>query len=529
MILSYILLALAALFCFFSSLGFCHMFQLEGYKSRRYFAWLGEFASEKIAYITLLTFLYGAASALFVAGRTLLTDLLGGGFGLSFLFFGLYYFYKFRQRNIKKPLDYTWRVRRMLFTLALLILAFSLGAVSAGLAIYALFILLTPLLILIANLINAPVEFAARRHYLKDAEKKLAARPDLIRIGITGSYGKTSTKFILGTILSEKYSVLVPQGSYNTPMGVTRVIRESLKDTHQVFIAEMGAKNVGDIAELVELVRPQYGILTSVGPQHLESFKTIENVASTKYELIEGLPENGAAFFCDDGGIVKELYDQTTIEKRLYALSEEGYAGEADVTADEITSGKEGSAFRVTHPGGSFYAKTKLLGKHNVLNIAGAVSVAFRLGLSQEEIVRGIGKIEPVEHRLQIIPTSNGIMVIDDAFNSNPEGARVAMEVLSGFEGRKFVVTPGMVELGEREEQENRAFGHHIGETADYAFLVGKRRTRPIYEGIQESGFDMEKVYVTDSLVNASEVMGKMLKPGDVVLFENDLPDNYNE
>lgn len=529
MLMAILFLALAAAFCFLATLRLCHMFQLEGYKAPGYMRWLGEHGLKGYGWVLACAALFIAAfmGACSVQGW-LQYVIFAAGF-LGFGFCGGKYVRSITVKDAKKPLAYTARVKRLLATEAVLLALFAAGSYFSGRTIGAIFVLLAPFHILLANWINTPMENAVKKHYFNDAKRKLAERDDLIKVGITGSFGKTSTKFILGTLLSEKYHTLVPPSSYNTPMGLTRVIREQLKPEHQVFLAEMGAKHVGDIAELVELVKPKYGIVTSVGPQHMETFKTLENIISTKYELIAGLPADGAAFFPNDGGITKGMYDRTEKKKWLYALADE--QDEWDIAAKDILPGEDGSEFTIVYDHGQreFRAKTKLLGKHNIQNILGCVAVALELGLSEEELIRGIAKVEPVEHRLQLLPTGNGVTVIDDAFNANPAGTRVAMEVLRGFSGRKIVVTPGMVELGEIEEQENRAFGRDMAHAADLVYLVGPRHTRPIYEGLLEEGFPEEQIEVCASLGEASEKMGRILRAGDVVLFENDLPDNYNE
>lgn len=519
---------LAGLFCFFISLNYAHMFQLEGYKSRGYFKWLVQYGFGSVLAAIGLAILFVLAFMLHAVLGEIAGAIAGWALLAAFAALGTLCICKFRVKDAKKPLVYTSRVKRLLVCEGILLAAFCYLGYLAGGAILSIIVALAPLYIALANAVNAPIEALVRRHYLKDAKKKIDAREDLIKIGITGSYGKTSTKFILGTILAEKYKVLVPPSSYNTPMGLTRVIRESLSSEHEVFLAEMGAKHKGDIAELVELVHPKYGIITSVGPQHLETFGDVETVADTKYELIEGLPADGTAFFPNDGGICKQLYDKTGMEKCLFAL--EGEQEAWDICAGDIVCGEGGSSFRVhSKDGSAFSATTKLLGKHNILNILGCVAIAKKLGLSDEQICAGIAKIEPVEHRLQLLPTNNGVTVIDDAFNANPAGTRVAMEVLGSFSGRKFVVTPGMVELGEAEAAENKAFGRNMAAVADYVFLIGPKHTRPIYDGMMEAGFQSQRIFVKNSLVEASEEMGRMLRAGDVVLFENDLPDNYNE
>ncbi len=528
--------ALGAAAMVYASAGLIHMLQLEGYKNNNLIHWFGENAAKVN---NLPVFVSAAAIALM-----LLTNAVFPSANL-YIFFVLaaayllliaVYAKRIRVEKAKKPLVYTSRVKRLFAFLSLVYAV--IGAVlllldrlvlSDSLAAFMTLFVLFPLAgfgVLCANVLASPVEKSVQRWYFNDAKKKLAERSDLIRIGITGSYGKTSCKFILGTILSEKYNVLVPPSSFNTPMGLTRVVREQMKPAHEVFIAEMGARHQGDIKELCGLVYPKYGLITSVGPQHLETFGSIETIAKTKYELIESLPQDGCAFFPGDNDICRALYDKTLIEKKLFSID---YAGASDVRAENIQSGSFGSRFELVLDGERVICETKLLGKHNISNIIGCAAVAHRLGLTATQIRLGIRKIQPVEHRLQMLPTANGITVIDDAFNANPSGVRAAMEVLKGFTGRKVVVTPGMVELGDSEDDENRAFGRVMASAADLVMLIGPKHTRPIYEGLLEGGFSEENIQVYRSLDDAAKVLWTQVNPGDAVIFENDLPDNYNE
>ena len=333
---------MAAFFCYIAMFHFCHMFQLEGYKPREYIKWLSEYGANRVIYTLGMSILYVIISIIVLTAKTIGTYIIGGV--LILLFFGgcVLFPTKFNIKNAKVPLKYTWRVKRIFFTGAIVLLGLSIACAFCSAPIMGIVLAGCCLFILLANAINTPIEVLVKKHYFHEAKNKLASRKDMIKIGITGSYGKTSTKFILGTILQEKYCVLVPPSSFNTPMGLTRVIREQLSDEHQVFIAEMGAKHVGDIAELVELVQPSYGIITSIGPQHLETFKSIENVVKTKYELIEGLPSNGCAFFPDDGSYAKKLYVKTACKKYLYSLNKNG-----DVYAEEILVSERGSSFKV--------------------------------------------------------------------------------------------------------------------------------------------------------------------------------------
>jgi hypothetical protein len=183
----------------------------------------------------------------------------------------------------------------------------------------------------------------------------------------------------------------------------------------------------------------------------------------------------------------------------------------------------------VSRKNGTYSCTTKLLGEHNVQNIVGAIAIAEYLELTKEQIINGVSKIEPVEHRLQLLPSANGTTVIDDAFNSNPVGSKAALDVISQFKGRKIIITPGMVELGAEEDKYNKEFGKQMARVIDIAILVGQNHTKPIQEGLKEAGFDDMSIYVVSSLDEATAKLAKLTKAGDVILFENDLPDSYNE
>lgn len=428
-----------------------------------------------------------------------------------------------RRGKAKKPLVLTPRVKRLYGILAAVtFILFVLCGALLNLAGIAALPALLPLIVALAAMIAEPVERHINMDFFRDAQQRLDARPGLIRIGITGSYGKTSTKFLLGTILSERYNVLVTPSSFNTPMGVTRVIREKLQPYHEVFIAEMGARHVGDIKELVELVHPTVGLLTSVGPQHLDTFGTLENIKHTKYELIEGLPEDGTAVFARDGAICEELFTGC-------GLKGKHLAGEG-LRVENLTVGPFGSRFELVQESGKRVScETKLLGEHAIGNLLLCATTAQCLGLTLEEIARGIGKCTPVEHRLQLIEGKGGVTVIDDAFNANPRGAQAALRVLKGFPQRRIIITPGMVELGGEEDAFNEAFGREMAQSADIAILVGRRHTAPIRKGLLDAGFDESCLHVVANLDESTRVLGTLMRPGDTVLYENDLPDNYSE
>ena len=439
------------------------------------------------------------------------------------------------EKSAKKKLVFTPRIRRLylisFLVLTLLLLALRIAIPGKGIpwglssVLWILFPLFLPGWIALCGLIAWPVEKGISELYFRDAQRILRSRDDLIRIGITGSWGKTSVKFILGTILEEKYHTLVTPASFNTPMGVTKVIRNSLEPGYRVFVSEMGARHVGDIREMCRLVHPQIGLLTSVGPQHLDTFKNIERVTKTKYELIEALPPDGMSFFSDDGGICRELYEKTEKGRMITGLDPD----KDDVWAEDIRITNEGSSFILCTKELRQPCRTALLGELNIRNILLCAGVCLYLGMTGEQIARGIEKIQPVEHRLQLIPNAGGITVIDDAFNSNIRGAEQAFRVLKEMSGKRILVTPGMVELGDQEEEMNRLFGTKAAGCCDVAVLIGKKRCAAIASGLEQNGFPKEQIVFVNTLDEATEWLKAKARSGDTVLFENDLPDNYSE
>lgn len=540
----YIFAVIASISVVFASLNLVHMLQLESYQGKMYLKWvIKHIKAEFLPYISI-----GLASILFRIGWVLfdtqiqavalicrvLADIL-----YVLMLFAVYFAYK--KRQAKKPLVITGRIKRLLVALFIVSFLFSINFfipysyTSGGGINWSRFILsdivryapgtLLSLTVFLAYLITYPIESAVKKWYYNDAKKILKSRTDLKKIAITGSYGKTSTKFALGTLLSEKFDVLFTPGSVNTPMGVTRIVRENLKAENNVFIAEMGARYKGDIKELCDLVAPDIGIITSVGKQHLETFGSIEGVIATKSELMYGLCEDGICFFNGDYEYCRHMYEDCTLREK-YLFGTEG--DNLYMRAENITVSGEGSTFTlVAHDGKSIRCTTALLGRPSIWNILSAASCAYRLGMTLEEIAVGISKMESVEHRLQLI--KGPVTVIDDAFNSNPIGSKEALRVLKAFPGKRIIITPGMVELGAEEEQLNYEFGQAMADSTDVAILVGKSHIEPIYNGLIDEGFTKQNIIKVTSLNEAMAILPNHTEPGCVVLFENDLTDNYEE
>jgi UDP-N-acetylmuramoyl-tripeptide--D-alanyl-D-alanine ligase len=381
--------------------------------------------------------------------------------------------------------------------------------------------------ILLANMLSFPIEEILRRYYIESARKVLAEVNPVV-IGITGSYGKTSTKEILGHILAARYEVYKTPRSYNTLMGICKVIREELKPGQRYFIVEMGAYKPGEIAKICKLVKPQYGILTAVGPQHLERFKTIKNVAKAKNELILALPRDGAAVFNADDAICTQLSNQAGVKVRRYGMENFELC---DVFARNIVLSSNGTSFEmfVKETNEWYNVKARLLGRHNVSNIMAAFLLARECGVALKEAIFAIATAAPFSHRLQLVKSENNVVYIDDSYNSNPIGARMALEVLGVYQnGRRILVTPGYAELGAIQEAEHEKLGALAGEVCDYVILVGNgARTTQIRAGALRSKIDPGHILCYNALSQVKEFFINFLKPGDMVLFENDLPDNY--
>ena len=512
------LLAFAVLFEFVV-LHEMHMFQLNSYKPKVQLKWLKNNAKTYLVALVLLV--VSAAVSLLVKEAWLAYLIVAVLFGAAAVLK--------RPKKAKKPLVFTKRIIRLCVTIVLVNIAFVFAVASIKAAhrflplFFAGYVLLTPFVMLLCNLINRPLEKAINRYYINDAKKMLADHSRLITIGVTGSYGKTSVKFLLGTLLEAKYNVLITPESFNTPLGVVKTVRTSLRATHDVFVCEMGAKNVGDIREICDIVSPKHGVITSVGPQHLESFKTLDNVKKTKFELADALPSNGLLFLNGEDENIRDYAADQYRNAVRYGLSDTN-----DYYADSIAVSSSGTSFTVHHGEDSVAFSTSLLGRHNVINLVGAIAVCCELGIAMKQLQPYVRKVQGVEHRLQLT-RKGAVTVIDDAYNSNPAGASAALDVLGLFSGCRILITPGMIELGTKQDEENKKFGEHAVKVCDYVVLVGKNQTKSIWEGLKQGGMPEDKIYVADDLTEAAQVAYAYDANGQekTLLFENDLPDNY--
>ncbi len=476
----------------------------------------------------------------------------------------------FFPRKEKKKFVLTSRVGRLIAILAILFILDFAGCLAcrdfdlpAGWALWSASLPIVPaflpLAVALANLLAQPIEKSVRQWYIDDAVRMLREHPGLRIIGITGSFGKTSVKHYLTTMLSEQYAVLMTPGSYNTPMGVVRTIREQLKPTHEIFICEMGARHVGDIKEICDIVHPHDGILTAIGDQHLETFHTRENIIRTKYELLDAVEAAskgespsvaraaGRAVTADPRNLkIVNGDDEIIAANRKYPEAVTYGLKEGNTYRGEILSvGVSGTTFRVTMPAlrgsgtGTAEFTIPLVGAHNVVNVIGAIAVAHMLGVPEGKLKMAARRLQTAAHRLEIKKTPYGA-ILDDAYNSNPAGAGAALETMaaiarseagtdaSGREMLKILITPGMVELGEKQAEYNAAFGARAAGICDRIYTVGRTNSDAIREGALRAGFPEDRIRECATLTEAMTLMNGV-EPGRrrVLLLENDLTDDY--
>ncbi|MFV1979918.1 MAG: UDP-N-acetylmuramoyl-tripeptide--D-alanyl-D-alanine ligase [Rhodothermia bacterium] len=512
---------------------FMHVFQLEGYKTHEFSSWLTGIGKR-----TILLKEHVAASILLFGFLALTTNNAGAwlvAVALAIWLIVLGSARKYRSDDAKKPLAFTPRMLRLTGTVTVLSLIVLVGAGSVVLVgfewpaalLSALLVvdLVAPYAVLAGGKAAQPIETNIQNGFKHSAHQKLEASTDLTVIGITGSYGKTSVKFAVAEILSRRFSILATPGSYNTPMGISKVVNNNLRTSHQFLILEMGARYPGDIKELCEIARPDVAVLTTIGVAHLETMGSADAILQTKAELVEYMKEGGAvvANFDDDGvmRIARSAHGPV--------ITASIRSPEADIVAGNISYDIEGCRFVVTMGAEREEMHSTLLGAHNVANILLGLGVGSLFGLRLRQMKHAVTRLRPIPHRLQL-RQEGPITVIDDSFNSNPVGARNAVDILGRFRtGNRIIVTPGMVELGSSQDDENRKLGRFMAEHVDLAVLVGPSQTEPIREGLMAAGFREDSIMVCQSLFEARDLLQDRLLPGDVVLYENDLPDQYSE
>ncbi len=434
------------------------------------------------------------------------------------------------RKTAKKRLAMTARATRIyLIALALLAVigvaaALTAGSLAPGIWLWIVPVQLVPLALVGGNLLLAPAEAKTQQRYWREAQDVLR-RVDPMVIAITGSYGKTSVKHILGHVLETAAPTLITPGSVNTAMGIARVVRERLQPHHRYFVVEMGAYGPGSIRRLCALTPPKMGLITAIGMAHYERFKSLETVAEAKFELAEAAAANGGTVIAA-ADVLEFTAPRRFAEAHPGTLLTIGAEGAA-VVVEAIRQDADGVTVRLMWHGTPYELRAPLFGLQQGKNLALAFAAACTLGLAPEDVVASLRSTPQVAHRLEVKREANGVTLIDDAYNSNPVGFAAALEVLDLLRrpgGRRILVTPGMVELGAAHDDEHRRIGRLAAAHVDVLVAVAPHRVAPLSQSFAEAAPKAE-IVSCPGFAEAQAWMARNVAPGDAVLLENDLPD----
>ena len=517
------------LFCF-ASLKTVGALQQGGYDNKTFWAWLkrkGNMQFNRLCVFALCLALASAVTALCFSFLGVKNALLVSG--LVFVLLSVGYCVAEQKYALKVPLKRTGRAVRLFAVYYLFVAVFSYlliailkflavlnGSDLYGLIAYVPFAITPiclPFLLCFANLVEGAFEKMRNKKFVERAGQVLD-ETQITRVAVVGSFGKTSVKNILKTILSEKFSVVETPASYNTPIGVAKTVFSPAFSGKQVLIAEMGARKAGDIAELCKMVKPDYALFTGVCEQHISTFGSEENAFKEKSEILKC----GAFVVCGEGLRIR-------VEAAFGHPENVAFADFAAVK--DIHYYATETEFSLLLGVETVKVKTPLLGCAGAENILLAATLAYKMGLTAMEIEQGIAKIAPIEHRLQLFE-SGGIYILDDGYNCNPRGAKEALVALSRFAGRKCVVTPGIVECGVLEEKINGELGAEIARVApDTVILVGETLVGAVKKGYLDAGGSEKNLFSAATLDGAKSILAERIGAGDAALFLNDLPDVY--
>lgn len=454
----------------------------------------------------------------------------------------------------KLKLNMTERARRIfnaardMFDLVLIVTSLAVVALAPHSYILPIFwiallilIQTIPIFLCCANALLWPGERKLQERLAEEARVKARALHPTV-VGITGSFGKTSTKVILSDILSSVRPTFTTPRSINSYMGMTREIRERLRPEHEFAVVEMGAYYIGSIKRMCSLISPSAAIITAIGGMHLERFGSVENVLKAKSELAESLPESGILVVNGDNDGCRKIADAHK-SKRLFIYGLEPDRGHLDAIMTDICPGPKGTTFKIKFQGCQYNGSTQLLGKPMLSNLLAAFTMACALGVAPEMALAAIRGVKTESNRLELQKTSissflstvNGtpprqgrVIRLNDAYNSNPIGFAAALDVLQQMEGRKILVTPGMIELGEKQNDENRRAAEKAASICDLVAVVGTTNRDALVAGLNEGGIDPACVREFSSMKEAFQFLAtEYCNDGDVVLIENDLPDVY--
>lgn len=427
------------------------------------------------------------------------------------------------KNNFKKtPLVFTNRIKRLYVLLLLLTIAFFVATdvflpAEINLVICSSFPTFSIAFTCISFLLICPFEYLNNLRYEYLTRRKFD-KCKAIKIAITGSYAKTSVKVILKTLLEKNFNVVATDKNYNTPLGLA-ISSKNLKEDTEVFICEMGARKKGDVKRLAKIFNPDIAVITGICRQHLETFKSIENIIKTKSEIYENFTEKNSVFFAGDNPYVYSMYLDCRAKKFI--------TGKKDtIICKNVKTFSNRTEFSLVINNREEKCVTKLLGEKVVENIMLASLVANKLGLTLKEIKDGIERLEYIPHRLELI--EGKITLLDDSYNANELGVENSLNVLSLFDKEKNALVSGLVEQGENEELANNKFGNKLAKVCDNVILINTKQAEYVKRGVLEVN-ENAKIYVYGSVVEAFNELYKVVKEDSVLLITADLPDNYSK
>ena len=396
-------------------------------------------------------------------------------------------------KRLDKKLVLTWRVKRFLILLiGLTLFQDVLCTLKDACATYGVFMPLA-----VAYIGSYVIEKYLFMVYKKQAKRKLASMKELQIIAITGSYGKTSIKNFVAQILSRKFNVYATPRSINTLGGIMGDVNNSLPEDTEIYVCEAGARQSGDIYDITTFVEPQRVVVGKVGEAHIEYFKTLDNIIATKLEIMQS-PKLERAFI--HTSVTDEPHEKVT------------FFGDE---VQNVNATLNGTDFDLAFDEGTLSLHTDVLGEFQTMNIAVAVRIAKSFGMSDEEITRAVAKLEPVEHRLQLIK-AGGKLILDDGYNGNIDGMLEGVRLCSLHEGRKVIVTPGLVESS---DELNLKLINAINDVFDIVIVTGSLNAELFKKNLRVKN----KVMLADKS-SLTAVLGNQTASGDIILFANDAP-----
>jgi len=426
-------------------------------------------------------------------------------------------------RDFRKPLKFTSKIKLItaLSSLLLLLIAFLASRIFPNkqakivtlVLFYALGLYFSYIFLIIISILILPIDTFIKGLLIFLAKNKIKKLNNLKIIGVAGSYGKTGMKDLITTVLEEKYQVVKTPESVNTPVGIARTILNKIDEKTDILVVEIGEYYPGDIKNICSIAPPQIGVITGINEAHLERLKSIDNSIKTIFEIAQNMKNDGLLLLNGRDKHIKNNYKKFILNQEVYFYLSKG----------KIEFNEDAPGF--------IYQKLffPVLGQYNLDKIDGIIYLAKKLRLTDSEIESGLKKIKTPAHRLQpILNREKNILVIDDSYNGNPDGVEEAIKTLSLFKKRrKIFVTPGLVEIGIKSGEVHRRIGERLNDVVDLVILVRNTVTPYIETGLIKAGFDKINILWFNSMMEAQNNLAKIIKSGDVVLFQNDWPDNY--